>query len=149
MDTDSHALPRRPDRVDPHELRRARQLIRTAADGFARVTAEEQWPLRFPPIRYLILAQLDAATAFGLTPRRLARVLAVRPSTLAHHLDVLERADLITRGPRRIHDMRRVSVRLTERGRYAVRRLEAPPPPIAAAGSRPRAADPYLAQGPG
>lgn len=79
----------------------------------------------FTPIRYLVLAQLREATAFGLSPGRLARLLAVRPSTLALHLDVLEAGEMISRSPRRLADMRKVAVRLTDRGVYALHRSSA------------------------
>ena len=81
----------------------------------------------FAPARYLILADLDRATPFGLSPRRIARALDVTPSTLAHHLDVLERAGLLHRAAWTLYDRRKVAVRLTVTGRYAVWRLTGGP----------------------
>lgn len=105
------------------ELARAHRLLRRAGAALDRAAEEEGWPaLRFP-LRCLLLAHLGEATAFGLTPIRLARLVRLQPSSLAHHLDVLQRAELITRHPQWIHDRRKVAVRLTERGRYALRRL--------------------------
>jgi DNA-binding MarR family transcriptional regulator len=123
--THPDSLPPRLTRVDPGELSRAWHVLRGAAERLDQIAVEEGWSVPFSPIRYLILAKLHDATTFGLSPRRLARLLAVRPSTLAHHLDVLERAEMICRSPRRMADMRKVAVRLTERGRYALARLSA------------------------
>lgn len=66
---------------------------------------------------------LHGATPYGLSPRRLARALELSPSTLAHHLEVLEGADLVRRVPWTIYDRRKVAVRLTDSGRYAVGRF--------------------------
>jgi DNA-binding MarR family transcriptional regulator len=107
------------------ELHRAWLLLRAAARRFDRIAREESWPTPFAPIRYLILAELDRATDHGLSARRLSRSLSVPPPTLAHHLDVLERGGFCTRVPWGVHDGRKVAVRLTDEGRYAVRRLAA------------------------
>ena len=119
-----HALPLQPHpgHLDFRQLRGAWRTVRGAAEWLGRVAGEEGWPRPFPPIRYRVLAQLREATAFGLTPARLARLLAVRPSTLAYHLDELEAAEMISRSPRRLADMRSVSVRLTDRGTYVLHR---------------------------
>lgn len=50
------------------------------------------------------------------------------PSTLAHHLDALENAGLVSRDPWTVHDRGKVAVRLTTLGRYAAPRLAAQPP---------------------
>lgn len=100
-------------------LARAHRLLRRAAAVLARASAHEA-PPPFSPVRCLLLAHLESATAFGLTPGRLARLLEMSPSSLAHHLDVLEGAELIMRSPRGLHDRRKVSVRLTDRGRGAL-----------------------------
>jgi DNA-binding MarR family transcriptional regulator len=107
----------------PDELHRAWLLLRAAARRFDHVAREESWATPFAPIRYLILAELDRATDHGLSARRLARSLSVAPPTLAHHLDVLERSCFCTRVPWGVHDGRKVAVRLTDEGRYALRRL--------------------------
>ncbi|MEQ1858288.1 MAG: MarR family transcriptional regulator, partial [Longimicrobiales bacterium] len=84
------------------------------------------------PVRWLVLAQLQHATPFGFSARRLARGLRVSPSTLAYHLDALERAGFIVRTPCTVHDGRKVWVRLTDVGRYALHRLGGQPsrPPM-------------------
>ncbi|MGD8728299.1 MAG: MarR family transcriptional regulator [Gemmatimonadota bacterium] len=107
--------------IDPDEIDRAWHLLRSAARRLDRVAKDRGWPTPFAPARYLILVLLDQATAYGLSARRLARSLGVSPSTLAHHLDVLEAAELIRRAPWTIYDRRKVAVRLTETGRYALR----------------------------
>jgi len=71
------------DAIDPQELARAWSLIRSAAEHLGRVAREESLPGPFSPLRYLILATLGEATSYGLSARRLARSLCVRPSTLA------------------------------------------------------------------
>lgn len=121
-----HAPASHPTRFDRAELHRAWLVTRAAAATLEQVAAAEGWPVPFPPVRYLVLACLEEASSFGLSPRRLARLLAVGPSTLAHHLDALERAGMISRQPRGIRDGRRVQVRLTDTGRYAARRLTSP-----------------------
>jgi DNA-binding MarR family transcriptional regulator len=45
------------------------------------------------------------------------------PSTLARHLDALEGAGFIHRAPWTLYDRRKVAVRLTDTGHYAVRRF--------------------------
>jgi DNA-binding MarR family transcriptional regulator len=111
------------ERIDPHELDSAWRLLRSVAWRLDRIAKQEGWPTPFAPVRYLILVLLERATAYGLSARRLARSLAMNPSTLAHHLDVLERAGLVYRAPWTIYDRRKVAVRLTEAGRHAVRCL--------------------------
>lgn len=106
------------------ELDAAHRLLRGAARTMDGVAEVEGWPVPFSPVRFLVLARLRAGTPFGVRPRRLARLLALRPSSLAHHLDVLERAELVTRSRPGRYDGRRVEVRLTERGRYAFWRLD-------------------------
>lgn len=101
----------------------AHRLLRETGWALDRIAAEEGWPVPFSPVRYLVLAHLADVTVFGLIPRRIARLLAIRPSTLSHHLDVLEAAELVERRPLDLHDQRRVAVRLTGSGRYAVRRM--------------------------
>jgi len=108
-------------RIDPEELGRAWRLLRSAAGRLDMIAKQHDWPTPFAPARYLILVLLERATAYGLSARRLARSLGLSPSTLAHHLDVLERAGLIRRAPWTIYDRRKVAVRLTETGRHAVR----------------------------
>lgn len=110
-----------PERLDPDEIDGAWHLLRSAARRLDRIAKDEDWPTPFAPARYLILVLLDRATAYGLSARRLARSLGVSPSTMAHHLDVLEGADLVRRVPWTIYDRRKVAVRLTETGRYALR----------------------------
>ena len=107
--------------IDPEEVERARRLLRSVAWRLDRIATQEGWPVPFDPARYLILASLERATAYGLSPRRLAHELALSPSTVAHHLHVLERAGLVHRVPWTIHDRRKVAVRLTATGRHAVR----------------------------
>jgi DNA-binding MarR family transcriptional regulator len=109
--------------IDPEELASAWGLLRSVASRLDRIAKQEGWPTPFAPVRYLILVQLERATAYGFSARRLARSLATRPSTLAHHLDVLERAGLVHRAPGTLYDRRKVVVRLTDTGRHAVRRL--------------------------
>lgn len=74
-------------------------------------------------LRFLLLAALRDSTAYGLSARRLARMLRVKPSTLAYHLDALESAGFIVRAPWEIYDQRKVAVRLTSRGRHALDHL--------------------------
>lgn len=120
-----------PHHIDPHDLGRAWRLLRSAAEGLERIAREEGWPAPFKPVQYLVLTELGEATAYGLSARRLARSLSVRPSTLAYHLDALERAGLVRRAPWTVHDRRKVAVRLTGEGRHALRRLSgARYPPI-------------------
>jgi len=107
------------------EIHRAWILLRAAARQFQHVARVEGWPTPFSPIRFLILAELARATDYGLSVRRLARSMSTAPSSLAHHLDALEKAGFIHRVPWEIHDRRKVAVRLTDEGRYAVRRLGA------------------------
>lgn len=106
--------------IDPDQVDRAWQVLRSAALRLDRIAAEEGWPIPFAPVRYLILVLLQRATAFGLTVRRIALSLAVRPSSLAHHLDVLEETGLVYRTSKVLHDRRKVIVRLTDEGRYAL-----------------------------
>jgi DNA-binding MarR family transcriptional regulator len=108
------------ERIDPEELASAWGLLRSVALRLDRIAKLEGWPTPFAPARYLILVQLERATAYGLTVGMLARSLTLRPSTLAHHLDVLERAGLVHRTPSTLHDRRKVVVRLTAAGRHAV-----------------------------
>lgn len=107
--------------IDVDELGRAWRLLRTVALRLDWIAKENAWPTPFTPARYLILALLERATAYGLSPRRLSRALGLNPSTVAHHLDVLERAGLVTRAPWTIYDRRKVAVRLTATGRHALR----------------------------
>lgn len=107
--------------IDPDDVERAWHLLRSAARRLDRIAEEQGWPTPFAPARYLILLLLERGTAYGLSARRLARSLGVSPSTVAHHLDVLERAGLVRRAPWTIYDRRKVAVRLTETGRYALR----------------------------
>jgi len=117
-------------RIDLDALDDARRLIASVEHRLDRIAHEEGWPTPFGTVRYLMLARLLAATAYGLPSRRLAGLLELSPSTVAHHLDVLEGAGLVHRVPWTVYDRRRVAVRLTATGRYAVRRLtgDAPPP---------------------
>lgn len=106
------------------ELEEANRLMRLARRAFRTASIEEGWSLPVSPVQYLILEQLRSATAFGLTPGRLAHLLDLPPSTLAHHLDRLEESDLVGRRDRGLHDGRRVSVQATREGAYAARRLQ-------------------------
>lgn len=108
------------------EVNRAQSLLRRAAVVLDRVATEEEagWPVPFSPVRYLVLAHARRRPRFGIRPRRLARILELGVSSLAHHLDVLEQAELITRAPLEVYDGRNVAVRLTERGLYAFWRME-------------------------
>ena len=119
-------------RIDVDELERSWHLLRHAAERFDHVAREEGWPVPFAPMRVLLLARLDQATSYGLSARRLARLCCVAPSTLAHHLDALESAGLVSRVPWTIGDRRKVAVRLTPTGCHAVRRMldQAPSPRI-------------------
>ena len=108
------------ERIVPEEMERAWHLLRSAMRRLDRIAKEQGWPTPFAPARYLILVLLERATVYGLSARRLARSLGVSPSTLAHHLDVLEEAGLVRRAPWTIYDRRKVAVRLTETGRYAL-----------------------------
>lgn len=101
----------------------AHRLLRETARALDRIAAEEGWPVPFSPVRFLVLAHLADVPPLGLIPRRIARLLTLPPSSLAHHLDVLEAAELIERTPLGLGDQRRVAVRLTPSGRYAVRRM--------------------------
>lgn len=105
------------------ELDRAHRLLRRAARCLDRTAAEEGWAVPFSPVRFLVLGHLRGASAFGFRPRRLARLLEMKPSSLAHHLDVLEDVELIVRRRQGAYDGRRVAVRLTERGLFAFWRL--------------------------
>lgn len=115
--------PRSPEPGAPwRALARAHRLLRWARAELDPVAVEEGWPALRSVMRCLVLAHLAEATTFGLRPIRLARLLGTTPSSLAHHLDVLEREGLVARRPRP-HDRKAVGVRLTEDGQYAVRRL--------------------------
>lgn len=105
-------------------LNRAHRLLRITARRIDLVAGEEGWPTPFSPVRLLVLHHLREATAFGLSPRRLSRILALEPSSVAHHLDVLEAAQLVDRTRRGLYDRRKIFVRLTAEGRYALRRIE-------------------------
>lgn len=107
------------------EVDRANHLLRLVSDALDFVAEPEGWPVPFSPVRFLVLAHLHHVTAFGLTPKRLAWLLRMPPSSLAHHLDVLERAEMIYRRPRDLHDGRAVTVRLTQPGTAAYLRLGA------------------------
>ena len=113
--------------IDRQDLLHAWRLLRVAGERFDRVAHQEGWPTPFGPVRYLILAQLEQATTYGLSARRLTHLLSVPRSSLAHHLDALERAGLVQRDPWTIHDRRKVAVRLTDAGRRAVALLGAHP----------------------
>lgn len=102
----------------------ANRLLRDVSKAFDFVAKSEGWSTRFTPVRFLVLAHLHHATAFGLTPKRLAWLLRVPPSSLAHHLNVLEDAGMVERRPRNLHDGRAVTVRLTLPGLAAYLRLE-------------------------
>lgn len=106
------------------QVDRAHRLLRFASSTMDRIAAEEGWPSPFHHVRYLVLAHLDDGTSLGLTPTWLSDLLAVGAPTLNHHLNVLESARLVVRRPLRLADDRKVSVRLTNSGRYVVRRLE-------------------------
>lgn len=105
------------------EVDRANRLLRVVSDTLDFVADPEGWPVPFSTTRFLVLAHLHHATAFGLTPRRLAWLLRMPPSSLAHHLDVLEGIDMIERRPRNLYDGRAVTVRLTPPGSAAYLRL--------------------------
>lgn len=105
------------------EVDSANRLIRVVSAALDFVAEPEGWPVPFSPVRFLVLAHLHHATAFGLTPRRLAWLLRMPASSLAHHLDVLEEAGMIDRRPRNFCDGRAVTVRLTPPGMAAYLRL--------------------------
>jgi len=111
------------ERIDAEALDTARRLLGSVSARLDGIALLEGWPTPFGPVRYLILSLLERTTAYGLCPRRLAGLLTLSPSTVAHHLDVLERAGLVHRLPWTVYDRRRVVVRLTATGRYAVRRF--------------------------
>lgn len=110
-------------RIDLAELDSARRLLSSVASRLDRIAYQHGWPTPFAPARYLILVQLELATAYGLSPGRLAGLLDLGRSTVAHHLDVLEGAGLVQRVAWTIYDRRKVAVRLTPTGRQAVRCL--------------------------
>lgn len=120
------------------EVDGANRLLRVVSDALDFVAEPEGWPVPFSPVRFLVLAHLQHATAFGLTPRRLAWLLRMPASSLAHHLDVLEEAEMIDRRPRDLHDGRAVTVRLTPPGKAAYLRLGAQTIPRSIPGSIPR-----------
>lgn len=109
--------------IDPEKLDGAWRLLSSAKRRLDRIAKQEGWPTPFAPVRYLVLVQLASATVYGLSPRQLAHLLGVSPSTLAHHLDGLERAGLVHRVPWTVYDRRKVAVRLTHTGHHAVRRF--------------------------
>lgn len=109
--------------IDPERLDAAWRLVTSAARRLDRIATREGWPTPFAPARYLVLVRLDGATSYGLSPGQLARSLAMSPSTLAHHLDALERAGLVHRAPGTLHDRRKVAVRLTHTGHHALDRF--------------------------
>ena len=113
------------DPIDPEAVEGAWRTLRGVAGRLDWIARREGWPVPFGPARYLVLLLLERATTYGLSARRLARSLALSPSTLAHHLDLLEGAGLVLRTPWTVHDRRKVAVRLTEDGRYALRRFTA------------------------
>jgi DNA-binding MarR family transcriptional regulator len=123
------------ERINAQELDRARRLLVSVSWRLDRIATEEGWPTPFAPVRYLILTLLERASAYGLPARRLAGLLDLSPSTVAHHLDVLEQAGFVHREPWTPYDRRRVAVRLTETGRYAVRRFTGAPAEERGAGS--------------
>lgn len=125
------------DPIDPDELDRAWRLLRSAADHFELVARAEGWSTALSPLRYLVLAKIDAATSYGLSARRLAHALSVRPSTLAYHLDGLEGTGLVRRAPWTVHDHRKVAIRLTDEGRHALHRLGRQAPSRSPAIARP------------
>lgn len=128
-DLDEPGEPADPDEPDDHdrireEIQGAHRLLRRAARVLDRTASEEGWPVPFSPVRFLVLAHVREGTAFGVRPRRLARILGMKRSSLAHHLDGLEEAGLIRRRRRQTaYDRRGVAVRLTERGLFAFWRL--------------------------
>ena len=110
------------DHIDPEELEAAWRLLKSVGRRLDWIARQHGWPAPFAPARYLILSVLERQpTLYGLTPRRLARALALRPPTIAHHLDVLEDAGLIQRYARTIYDRRKITIRLTAGGSQAVR----------------------------
>jgi DNA-binding MarR family transcriptional regulator len=113
---------------DVDQLERAWHLLRAASLRFDHIARQQGWPVPFAPVRALLLARLEQATAYGLSARRLAGLCRVTPSTLAYHLDALEGAGLIRRVPWTIGDRRKVAVRLTPAGSHAAHRLLPQPP---------------------
>lgn len=107
------------------EVDGANRLLRVVSDVLDFVAEREGWPVPFSTVRFLVLAHLHHATVFGLTPGRLAWLLCMPASSLAHHLDVLEEAGMIDRRPRNLYDGRAVTVRLTPRGTAAYLRMGA------------------------
>lgn len=105
------------------EMARAHRLLRRAGAALDGPASVEGWPVPFSTIRCLVLAQAGTASPYGIRPSLLARNLVASPSTLAHHLDVLEEAGLIDRRRPGVHDGRKVRVTLTDRGAYALWRL--------------------------
>jgi len=129
-DMEGHPEAARPplhcDRIDPEELETAWLLLRSVTPRLDWIAKHHGWPTPFGPARYLVLVALERASSFGLTPRRISRAVALSPSTVAHHLDVMERAGLVRRAPRGIYDKRKISVLLTPAGRYALLRFTGP-----------------------
>lgn len=116
------------DRIDPEDVERAWLLLRSITRRLDRLAKQHGWPTPFTPPRYLILVALEGASVFGLTPRRISRAVALSPSTVAHHLDVMEGAGLVRRAPRGIYDRRKISVHVTVAGRFALQRFNGDPP---------------------
>lgn len=121
------------------EVDSANRLLRAVSSALDFVAETEGWPMRFSPVRFLVIAHLHHATAFGLTPRRLAWLLHMPASSLAHHLNVLEEAGMVDRRPRNLYDGRAVTVRLTPPGTAAYLRLGAQQVPDSAYQPRPGA----------
>ena len=123
----SPLIPLHCDRIDAEEVESAWLLLRSITRRLDQVAKQHGWPTPFTPPRYLILVALDRASAFGLTPRRISRAAALSPSTVAHHLDVMEAAGLVRRAPRGIYDRRKISVHVTAAGRFALLRFNGDP----------------------
>jgi len=112
------------DERDPGRVTdQAHRVMRLTAETIDPIARNEGWPVPFSPVRFLVLDHLKRGSAFGHTPSRLAQLLHMKPPSLAHHLDVLEKAGLIRKRPRRLWDRRKISVQLTEEGTYATQRL--------------------------
>ena len=101
-------------RLDRFEAALRRATGPTAPSGSAALARA------LSPFRCLVLAYIGRQTVFGVTPSRLAHLLATPRPLLDYHLDLLSEHELIYRQPRGLYDRRKVSIRLTWAGGEAL-----------------------------